>query len=117
MNVRVPKAIRALARVDFYKGPRAVPPEAAAYGIQLGSWYAVRIAPNGPTTVVTVMGKPMIGLLELCNDADDSLKDVQYACSDTKVPTNWAGQNLVTGRDETEVVSWVLTGLFERLKN
>jgi hypothetical protein len=105
------------SQVYFYKGARAVPPEAAAYGIQLGSWFAVRIAPNGPQTVITVIGKPMIGQLELCSDADSQLSDVQYACSDTKVPTNWAGQNLVTGRDETEVVTWVLTGIYERLKN
>jgi hypothetical protein len=104
------------SQVIIYKGPRPVPPEAAAYGIQLGSWFAARIT-NGPnSTDVQLMGKPMVGQIEVCSDHDDVYKDIKYACTDTRVPNDWAGKNLVTGRDETEVVGWVMTGLYERLK-
>jgi hypothetical protein len=106
------------SQVIIYKGPRPVPPEVGAYGVQLGSWYAARIA-NGQvpnTTDVTLMGKPMVGIAELCSEHDKLLADIQYVCIDTKMPPDWVGTNYVTGRDETEVVSWVLNGLYERLK-
>jgi hypothetical protein len=93
-----------------------VPPEAAAYGIQLGSWFASRITNGANTTDVQLMGKPMVGQMEICSDHDNAYTDIKYACNDTRVPNDWAGKNLVTGRDETEVVEWVMTGLFERLK-
>lgn len=106
------------SKIIVYKGMRAVPPEAASYGIQLGSWYAARIADIGNgTTEITLMGKPMVGTIEICSDHDNLLQDIQYTCIDTKVPPDWAGKNLVSGRDETEVVSWVLSGLYERLKH
>ena len=105
------------SEIIIYKGARSVPPEAAAYGVQLGSWFAARLQAQGTGTLVTLLGKPMIGAIELCSDADDLLKDIKYACSDTRVPSTWMGQNLVTGRDEEEIVSWVLNGLYERLKN
>jgi len=104
------------SQVVYYKGSRAVPPNAAPYGIQLGSWYAARLAPNAQgATEVTVMGKPMVGQVELCSDHDNLLADIRYTCIDTKVPPDWVGMNLVSGRDETEVVSWVLAGLYERM--
>jgi hypothetical protein len=105
------------SEIVFYKGARSVPPEAAQYGIQLGSWFAARLQPQGTGTLVTLLGKPMVGTIEICSDADDSLKDIKYACTDTRVPSSWAGQNYVTGRDEEEIVSWILNGLYERLKN
>lgn len=104
------------SQVFFFKGPRASS-EAASYGIVLGSWFAARVATVGTTTEVTLMGKPMVGTFELCSDHDELLKDLKYTCNDTKVPSAWAAKNLVSGRDETEVVSWVLSGLFERLKH
>jgi hypothetical protein len=104
------------AEIIFYKGARAVPPEAAQYGVMLGSWFAARLEQQGTGTTVTLLGKPMVGTIEICSDHDELLKDVKYACTDTRVPTNWMGQNYVTGRDEGEVVSWVLNGLYERLK-
>lgn len=108
------------AQLIIYRGSRPVPPDIQAYGIQLGSWFAARIAvdPASPNaTEVTLMGKPMVGTLELCSDHDKLLSDIQYTCQDTKVPPDWAAKNLVSGRDETEVVSWVLTGLYERLRH
>jgi hypothetical protein len=103
------------AQVFIYKGPRRVPPE-LAYSVQLGSWFAARVHPVGTSTEITLMGKPMISGAELCSEHDELLKDIKYTCVDTKVPTNWPGVNLVSGRDETEVVSWVLTGVYEKLK-
>jgi hypothetical protein len=104
------------SQVIIYKGPRQVPPEAAAYGVQLGSWFAARITNTPTTTDVQVMGKPMVGSIEICSDHDDAYRDVRYVCTDTRVPTDWVGKNLVSGRDESEVVEWVVTGLYERLK-
>jgi hypothetical protein len=104
------------SNIYFYKGARAVPPAQAAWGLQLGSWFAARVATVGAATEVTLLGKPMVGALELCSEHDHLLEDIKYTCSDTKVPADWPGVNLVSGRDETEVVSWVLTGLYERLK-
>ena len=106
----------------IYKGSRRVPREAANYGIQLGSWFVARVGPtdgnpSATTTDVTLMGKPMVGELELCSDHDKLLEDIQYQCVDTKVAPDWAGRNLVSGRDETEVVSGVLNDLYERLKH
>ncbi len=104
------------SQVIIYKGSRPVPPNAAPYGLQLGSWYAARLASNKQgATEVTLMGKPMVGQIELCSDYDNLLADVQYACTDTKVPPDWVGMNLVSARDETEVVDWVLAGIYERL--
>lgn len=103
--------------VYLYRGPRALPPEVAAQGIALGSWFAARVTPVGQGTEVVLLGKPMIGQLEVCSDADELLKDIGYRCVDSKVPAEWPATNYVSGRDETEVVSWVLSALYERLKN
>lgn len=106
--------------VVIYKGSRRVPREVQNYGIQLGSWFAARLGPsdgNPTSTDVTLMGKPMVGNLELCSDHDKLLSDIQYQCTDTQVAPDWAGRNLVSGRDETEVVSGVLAALYERLKH
>ena len=104
--------------VIIYRGARHVPREAQNHGIQLGSWFAARIAPgeNAVGTEVWMLGKPMIGNLELCSEHDNLLEDIKYTCQDTKVPPDWPGKNLVTGRDETEVVSDVLNNLYEHLK-
>ncbi|MBK7857242.1 MAG: hypothetical protein IPJ65_01205 [Archangiaceae bacterium] len=104
--------------VVVYKGSRPIPPDAANVGINIGSWYAARVGPSESPgiTDVEIIGKPMVGVVELCSDHDKRLNDIKYTCNDTKVPPDWAGKHLVTGRDETEVVSWVLTGLYERLK-
>jgi hypothetical protein len=104
--------------VVIYKGSRHVPREAAAYGVQLGSWFAARLGADPQGVVeVTMMGKPMIGNVELCSDHDHLLEDIKYTCTDTKVPPDWAGKNLVSGRDETEVVTDVLNNLYEHLKH
>jgi hypothetical protein len=106
--------------IVIYKGSRHVPREVQNYGITLGSWFAARLGPsdgNATSTDVTLMGKPMIGNLELCSDHDNLLEDIKYMCTDTKVAPDWAGKNLVSGRDETEVVSGVLADLYERLKH
>jgi hypothetical protein len=103
-------------QVIFYSGPRQVPRDVQDYGIQLGSWFAVRVFPQNAQTVVSIIGKPSIGGLELCSDNDRDLSDVSYTCSDTQVPKNWMGLNLITGRDEETVVSYVLDKLYERLK-
>lgn len=107
------------ATVLIYKGSRRVSREARDYGIQLGSWFAARISPDqaGTGSELWLMGKPMVGNLELCSEHDNLLEDIKYTCQDTKVPPDWAGMNLVTGRDETEVVSGVLSDLYERLKH
>ncbi|MBL8953003.1 MAG: hypothetical protein JNK82_19655 [Myxococcaceae bacterium] len=106
------------SQVLIYRGSRRVPREAQAYGIELGSWFAARVATvEGNQTEVTLMGKPMVGAVEICSEHDNLLNDIKYVCSDTKVPPDWAGKNLVSGRDETEVVSGVLSDLYERLKH
>lgn len=104
-------------QVYFYKGPRPMPPDMVAAGIQLGSWFAAKVVTVAGTTSVTVLGKPIVGTFELCSKHDELLKEIKYTCNDTQVPTTWAGVNMVTGRDETEVVSWVMNGLYERLKH
>jgi hypothetical protein len=104
------------SQLFFYRGPRALPPELSSYNLQLGSWYVARVTPAPTGTEVTLAGKPMIGQQELCNDWDKLLADIQYQCVDTRVAPDWPGMNLISGRDESEVVSWVLTGLYERLK-
>jgi hypothetical protein len=106
------------SKVVIYKGPRAVPPELAAYGITLGSWYAARFGPpqeGGTGTEVVLMGKPMVGMIELCSEHDKLLQDIQYQCIDTQVPIDWIGKNHVSGRDETSMVTWALTQLYEKL--
>ena len=103
-------------KVYFYKGSRPVPPQVANSGIQVGSWFAAKVATVDGFTNVFLLGKPLVGSSELCSESDELLREVKYTCSDSKVPAAWAGVNLVSGRDETEVVSWVLTGLYERLK-
>ena len=105
--------------VVIYRGSRRVPRETASYGIQLGSWFAARlgVGENATGTELMLFGKPMIGTIELCSDHDNLLEDIKYTCVDTKVPPDWAGKNLVTGRDETEVVTDVLNKLYERLKH
>lgn len=100
--------------VYLFKGLRA--PSAGTVGMDLGSWFAVRITGQGSGTLVSVLGKPMVSGLEVCSDADELLRDVKYTCVDTRVPDGWSGRGLVSGRDETEVVSWVLTALYERLR-
>ena len=104
------------SQLFIYKGARALPPELAAYNLQLGSWYIARVTQVANTTEVTIAGKPMIGQQEICNDWDKLLADIQYTCADTKVAPDWPGMALVSGRDESEVVSWVLKELYERLK-
>lgn len=97
-----------------FRGLRPPRGELAALG--LGSYFVARLAPVPPSFVtITVLGKPMVGNLELCSDADGLLSELGYRCSDTQMPADWAGKSLVSGRDEAEVVSWVVTGLYERL--
>ena len=62
------------------------------------------------------MGKPMVGAFELCSDHDEVAQGDQVHLQRHQGPSELGGDELVTGRDETEVVSWVLTGLYERLK-
>jgi hypothetical protein len=104
------------SEVVIYKGPRYVPREAADFGVQLGSWFAARLVNQGAQTTLILYGKPMIGTVEVCDDGDSDLKDIKYVCSDTKVPSNWMGLNLVTGRDEETVVSNTLAKIYERFK-
>src|SRR5687767_6839761 len=46
--------------VIIYKGARAVPPAQAAWGLQLGSWFAARVATVKNTTEITLLGKPTV---------------------------------------------------------
>ena len=105
-------------QVVIYKGSRRVPREAASFGVELGSWFAARLGSvEGSTdTELWMMGKPMVGKLEVCSDHDKLLADIGYTCDDTRVPPDWAGKNLVSGRDETEVVTDVLSRMYERLR-
>ena len=102
--------------VLFYKGPRHVSTVDQDYGIQLGSWFAARVLPQGNQTTLSILGKPMIGQVELCSDNDSDLTDIKYVCTDTQVPKNYMALNMITGRDEETVVSDVLDRLYERLK-
>jgi hypothetical protein len=98
----------------FFRGAR--PPNGDLSAIGLGSFFAVRLAAVPPNlTSVSVLGKPMVGTSELCSDADGMLSETRYSCRDVQQPAEWNGKTLVTGRDEAEVVSWVVTGVYERL--
>lgn len=99
----------------YFRGPRLPGSDGAA--MNLGSYYAVRLSIVPPNlTSATVLGKPTVGGVELCSDADGMMSESGYRCDDTRVPSDWAGKSRVTGRDEAEVVAWVVTGLYERFR-
>jgi hypothetical protein len=88
-------------------------------GLQLGSFYAVRVATAPPGTEVTVLGKPMVGARELCAEEDALLEESRYGCQEVVVPQGWEGRAQATGREEALVVAWLLAALeqtFTRLE-
>ena len=108
--------------VLYFRGGRVAPPydpsddpaKSVAIG-QIGSWFAARITDDGTRSTVALYGKPTVNGVEVCGDADDQLKDARYACVDVKVKEDWPGSRLVDGREETEIVSAVISTLSERL--
>jgi hypothetical protein len=83
---------------------------------QLGSWFAVRVKDQGPqAAVVTFYGKPMVYGAEACAEGDRDLKDAGYVCKDVIVRADWPGLQLVEGREETKVISAIISTVGERV--
>jgi hypothetical protein len=108
-------------QVLFFKGSRALvtsqnntSDSLYAAGGQIGSWFAVRVVEVGYKSTVSFYGKPTLGDQEVCSDGDDQLRDVQYRCTNTQVRSDWPGFALVEGREETQVISGLVTTLAQR---
>jgi len=108
--------------VLYFKGSRALvvsqnntADSLYAAGGQLGSWFAVRVTEEGYHSTLQFYGKPTLAGQEVCADADDQLRDAQYQCTDTRVREDWPGVQLVEGREETQVISGLITTLTERM--
>jgi hypothetical protein len=80
-------------------------------GLQLGSFYAVRLATAPKGTEVTVLGKPTVSGRELCDGDDVVLEESRYGCLEVVVPDGWEGRAQATGREEALVVAWLLAAL------
>jgi len=108
--------------VLFFRGARMIPgssmsrdPVWASAASEVGSWFAVRIADDGSRSIVTFFGKPTVNGTEICGDGDDQFRDARYACIDVRVREDWPAGQLVEGREETEVISGIISTLTERL--
>ncbi|MFT3712627.1 MAG: hypothetical protein QM817_33680 [Archangium sp.] len=80
----------------------------------VGSWFAVRAVTENGRTVLTFYGKPTVFNAEGCGDGDSNLRDTGYSCRDLLVRADWPGQQLVEGREETQVISTIIALLGER---
>lgn len=80
----------------------------------IGSWFAVRVVSEGPKTTLSFYGKPTVLGLEGCGEGDRELRDAGYECKDVERRADWAGHQLVEGREETQVISTVIAQLGER---
>lgn len=96
-------------------GPSSSDPMWAVAASQVGSWFAVRIIDDGLKSTTMLYGKPTVNGTELCGEGDDLLRDVKYSCVEVRVREDWPAAQLVEGREETEVVSAVISMLTERL--
>lgn len=96
-------------------GPSSSDPMWAAAASQVGSWFAVRIIDDGVKSTLMLYGKPTVNGTELCGEGDDLLRDAKYSCIEVRVREDWPAVRLVEGREETEVVSAVISTLTERL--
>lgn len=108
--------------VLFFKGNRdrlnwqnRTAAEVNSVGAQVGSWFAVRIKDDGARSQVQFYGKPTVYGSEACAEGDHDLRDTGYACKDVVVRADWPGLGLVEGREETQVISAIITILDERL--
>jgi hypothetical protein len=80
----------------------------------VGSWFSVRAVTENNKTVLTFYGKPTVFNGEGCGDGDHALRDTGYVCRDLTVRADWAGHQLVEGREETQVISTIIALLGER---
>ena len=96
-------------------GPTSADPMWAAAASQVGSWFAVRITDDGVKSTLMLYGKPTVNGTEICGEGDDQLRDARYSCIDVRVREDWPTTQLVEGREETEVISAVISTLTERL--
>ena len=109
--------------VLFFRGARSIPghhhgsgdPTWADAASQVGSWFAVRITDDGAKSTLALFGKPTVNGTEICDDGDNQLRDARYACIDVRVREDWPATQLVEGREETEIISAVISTLTERL--
>ncbi|HEX7603180.1 MAG TPA: hypothetical protein VF316_16295 [Polyangiaceae bacterium] len=84
---------------------------------QIGSWFAVRVATTPGGVRLSAIGKPTVNGVEVCSDADSTLSDVQYRCQDTHVREDaTSDRQLITGREEAEVVRGIFVVLGERFR-
>lgn len=77
----------------------------------VGSWIAVRVEPSEGGTHVKLLGKPNLGGQELCSDADRELADADYWCKDTSVNPSSPYYSQLTGREEAELITGLVTEL------
>jgi hypothetical protein len=84
---------------------------------QIGSWFAVRVATTPGGVRLSAIGKPTVNGVEVCSDADSTLSDIQYWCQDTRVRADaTSDRQLLTGREEAEVVRGIFVVLGERFR-
>ncbi len=80
----------------------------------IGSWFAVRVVSQGTKTTLSFYGKPTVHGVEGCGDGDRELRDAGYQCNNVEKRADWAGHQLVEGREETQVISTIIAQLGER---
>jgi hypothetical protein len=97
-------------------GAPAVPParDQDYVSRDVGSWFAVRAVTDKSRTVLTFYGKPTVYNGEGCGSGDGDLRDTGYSCRTLEVRADWAGHQLVEGREETQVISTIIAILGER---
>lgn len=93
-----------------FTGPRRVLSSGDTVA-SVGSWIAVRVEPHDQGTRLSFLGKPTIGGQELCSDADARLADAQYWCQDTRVDPKSTFARELTGREEVELITGLITEL------
>lgn len=103
-------------RERINRGGRRDQPNSNFVTQDIGSWFAVRFVTEGNRTTVLFWGKPTVHGIESCGDGDRDLRDVGYTCTDVEKRSDWAGHQLMQGREETQVISTVIAQLGERFQ-
>lgn len=98
------------------RGRRNDNPQTNFVSQDIGSWFAVRVVSAGSKTTLSFYGKPTVHGLEGCGAGDRELRDAGYGCTDLEKRADWPGHQLVEGREETQVISAVITLLGERFQ-
>ena len=97
-------------------GRRDQQPNSNFVSQDIGSWFAVRFVTEGNRTTILFLGKPTVHGVEGCGDGDRDLRDVGYTCTEVEKRSDWAGHQLMQGREETQVISTVIAQLGERFQ-